>query len=134
MDEVWEEAWLALREALTRQSRCQEHPDHPCVRTLVQEVVNDIIRVGPDGIVVRSHRTSREDPIEASRFRVWWEQLQREGFASLIPGGDNNPHRWRSRVVGAIWARCLPRQIEWDEARPNEIRLIGHAALAAGHW
>src|SRR5687767_4531477 len=103
MCERWDEIWPRLRQALLEQPRCKEHPSCPCVRTLVEQVVNDIIRVASDGIVVRSHRTDREDFIEASRLQTWWEHLQRERCASLVPGGENNPHRWRSRVIGAIW-------------------------------
>src|SRR5947209_817160 len=109
MDESWAEVWLELREALLRQPPRDSHSGKPCVRTLGNHVANDIIRVGENGIVVRSERTNRNDFIEARRFRVWWDHLQESGSASLIPGGENNPHRWRSRLVGAIWARCLPQ-------------------------
>jgi hypothetical protein len=129
MDELWEEVWLELREALVRQPPRNANSRHPCVLTLGHEVANDIIRVGEDGIVVRSERTGRDDFIEARRIQVWWDHLQAEGSASLIPGGANNPHPWRSRLVGAIWARCLPHRVEWDRARPNELRLIGHEAI-----
>ena len=56
MAELWEEIWLELREALMNQPPCPNHPEYPCVRTLGQKVINDIVRVVIDGIVVRSHR------------------------------------------------------------------------------
>ena len=103
MNPSWEELWLELREALLRQPPRDASSETPCVLTLGHDVANDILRVGEDGIVVRSERTGRADFIEARRFRVWWDHLQVCGSASLMPGDANNPHRWRSRLVGAIW-------------------------------
>jgi hypothetical protein len=77
----------------------------------VQGNINDIIRKDDKGIVLRSHKSMREDYIEARRFQVWWNHLASEGSASLAPGDPNNPHRWRSRIVGAILGKCLPSRI-----------------------
>ncbi len=94
-----------------------QHPDYPHVRTVVQGVINDLLEIDEGGILVRSHRTNREDYIEAGRFRTWWEHLTIHGSASLHPGDPNNPHRWRSRVVGAMLLAGLPnrlRQVHGD--------------------
>jgi len=121
---MWEQVWQELRDALQLQPRCPDHPEFPCVRTLGQGVVNDIIRVEPVGVLARSHRTNRDDFIEVDRFRVWWDHLINVGTASLTPGGQNNPHLWRSRLIGAILARCLPARVRWDRERPAELRLV----------
>jgi hypothetical protein len=52
MHPTWEETWLELREQLERQPACPDHPEYPCVRTLDQEVINDIVRVTDDEVVV----------------------------------------------------------------------------------
>jgi hypothetical protein len=130
MDESWEVVWKELREALTKQPRCTEHPKYPSVRTLGQQVINDIIDVDASEVVVRSHKTMKEDHIEAERFRIWWEHLQHHGTASLVPDDKNNPHPWRSRVVGAFWVRCLPMRVHHKSSR--EIQLVGHAQAGAG--
>ena len=106
---MWEQVWRELRDVLLLQPGCPDHLEYPCVRTLVQGVVNDIIRVESEGVLVRSHRTNRDDFVEVNLFRVWWDHLQNVGTASLEPGNQNNPHRWRARLVGAILARCLRR-------------------------
>lgn len=107
----WPVVWQELQDNLAKQPRCPQHPDYPYVSTLVQQVTNDIVKVGTDGILVRSHRTSREDFIEVSRFEAWWNHLVTRGSASLYPGDQNNPHPWRSRLVGVIMAQCLPDKI-----------------------
>lgn len=70
MDELWEQVWGELRAGLGRQPLCAEHPEFPCVRTLGQGAVNDILRVDEDGVRVRSHRTGNEDVIPAAAFRT----------------------------------------------------------------
>ena len=115
----WPAVWQELRDNLAHQPPCPEHPEYPCVRTLAQGLINDIINVGENGIIVRSHRTLREDYIEASRFQTWWNHLVSKGSARLAPGAPNNPHRWRSRIVGAIMGTCLP----------NRIRVVGTGAI-----
>lgn len=136
MDKLWEKVWDELCDGLENQPFCPKHPEYQCVRTLVKHVINDIIRVGIDGVVVRSHEPDKgdikEDFIEAKRFRVWWDHLQRHGSASLIPGEANNPHPWRSRVVGAIFALCLPEWVRWDAANKNEIQLVDSAQRRSG--
>ena len=107
----WQTVWKELRDNLAKQPHCREHPDYPCVKTLAQEITNDMIEISEEGITVRSHRTYREDFIEARRFRIWWNHLISKGSASIKPGDANNPHPWRSRIVGAIFAHCLPDRI-----------------------
>ena len=116
MDDEWGQVWQQLRDALTQQPSCDEHPEYPCVLTLQEYVPNDIIDVNTDRIVVRSHewRTREHRFLTANLFRRLWDHLQRVGSASLRPGDPNNPHRESSSVVGAIWARCLPEIIFWD--------------------
>lgn len=108
---LWEQVWVELQDSLKRQPCCPDHPEYPCVRTLAQGVINDIIEVGEKGILVRSHRTDRDDFIDVECCHAWWDHLQSFGNASLEPGDSNNPHPWRSRLVGAIWAYCLPTRI-----------------------
>ena len=124
MSSNWQDAWTELRSNLGKQNPCPKHSEYPCVRTLAQGVINDILSVNQNGFVVRSHRTDREDYIEEHRFRVWWEHLSTVGSASLVPGSDNNPHRWRSRIVGAILATCLP----------DRIRIIDHNTIELTRW
>ena len=111
---MWEQIWLELRKELAKQPHCEEHPTLPCVRTLIQRVTNDIIEIAETRIRVRSHRTNRIDDLPAERFECWWDYLQKHGSASLKPGDPNNPHRWRSRVVGAILAACLPKRVRFN--------------------
>jgi hypothetical protein len=59
-------------------------------------------------VIERSHKTLNNDRIETARFKIWWDYLVAHGSASLNPGGSNNPHPWRARIVGAIMATCLP--------------------------
>jgi hypothetical protein len=108
---IWEPIWEELRGALAAQPPCPQHPEYPHVRTVVQGVINDLLSIDERGILVRSHRTDREDYIEASRFRTWWDHLVAHGSASLHPGEPNNPHRWRSRVVGAMLLAGLPNRL-----------------------
>jgi hypothetical protein len=125
------EWWEELQQALRNQPSRHGENGPPSVYTLGRQVPNDIIGITPAGIVVRSDRTDNPDPIGVEVFQAWWEHLQVHGRASVVPENPNCPHPYRSRVVGAIWAQCLPQRIEWDEAH-NEIRLIGHPAVA-GH-
>ena len=104
----WSIIWRKLRKCLLNQPKCPEHPQYPHVKTLVLKVINDIISVNENGVIVRSHRTYHEDFIEAERFEIWWKHLISKGSASLIPGDENNPHPWRSCIIGAIFATCLP--------------------------
>ena len=69
--------------------------------------------------------TNHDDFIEEERFRTWWEHLRREGTACLTPDRAGNPHPWRSRIVGAILARCLSNRIRWDRAGSGLLHLIG---------
>lgn len=117
----WLEIWRTLRENLKNQPTCPLHPNWPYVETLSQRVPNDLLAVEESGIRVRSHRTSNEDFIEENRFKVWWFHLLKNGSASLYPGASNNPHPWRSRLVGAIIATGLPQQIK--VASPDTIEL-----------
>lgn len=121
MDELWEQVWDELRGELTRQPRCAEHPEFPCVRTLAQGAVNDILDVNRDEIRVRSHRTNNEDLIPASSFRAWWLHLEQHATASLNPNDPNCPWSDRAVLVGAILARCLPHRVEHEG---NQIRLL----------
>ena len=124
MDEVWEQVWGELRGALSVQPRCPEHPQFPCIRTLGQGAVNDIVRVDQDGVRVRSHRTGNEDVIPMSSFRAWWGHLQQHGTAALDPNDPNCPRSDRAVLVGAILARCLPSRIEREG---GQIRLVAVA-------
>ncbi|MBI5316863.1 MAG: helix-turn-helix domain-containing protein [Nitrospirae bacterium] len=108
----WSTVWPKFLQNLLNQPRCPRHPDCPHVKSMVQGVINDVLSVGADGIRVRSHRTNNVDEIPEERFKVWWKHLSRNGSASLVPGGPNNPHPWRSRIVGAILATALPDEIE----------------------
>jgi hypothetical protein len=107
----WSVIWQELCDNLTQQPRCLEHPSYPCFRTLAQGVINDIIKIDEHGLWVRSHRTLHEDYIEEKRLETWWTHLAAHKTASLSPGDPNNPHPWRSRLVGAILATGLPHRI-----------------------
>jgi hypothetical protein len=86
--------------------------------------INDVIDVSREGITVRSHRTKRDDFIGVSIFETWWEHLIEKGSASLRPGHSNNPHRYRSRIVGAIMAAGLSGQIGQDKHDDSVVRLV----------
>jgi len=118
----WQAVWQELRDNLAKQPPCPHHAEYPHVSTLSQRVGNDIVEVGGKGILVRSHRTHREDFIEMSRFESWWNHLVVRKSASLYPGHPNNPHPWRSRIVGAIMATCLPERIR--VVNSNTIQLV----------
>lgn len=118
----WPTIWKELRTNLLDRPPCPRHQKYPHVRSLAQGVINDIISVDEDGILVRSHRTSNDDYIEENRFRVWWDHLIANESASLYPGNQNNPHPWRSRIVGAILAEGLPDRIRVDNNNTIELR------------
>jgi hypothetical protein len=120
---TWETIWNELRGALAAQSPCPQHPKYPQVRTVVQGVINDLLSIDEQGILVRSHRTQHEDFIEARRFAVWWDHLTAHGSASLHPGDPNNPHRWRSRIVGAMLLTGLPNRLRLVHG--DTIELLG---------
>jgi 5-methylcytosine-specific restriction endonuclease McrA len=122
MDELWEQVWAELRGGLSRQPRCAEHPDFPCVRTLSRGAINDIISVDRDGVRVRSHQTSNEDIIPATSFRAWWVHLQQHGNAALDPNDPNCPRSDRAVLVGAIYTCCLPNRI--GRLGPNRISML----------
>lgn len=117
----WAEIWPQICQNLINLPKCPRHPEHPHVQSMVQGVINDILAVDHTGINLRSHRTNNVDPIPAMRFKTWWEHLINHGSASLVPGGENNPHPWRSRIVGAIIAAALPKYIDIES--PNSIVL-----------
>ena len=108
----WPQVYPKMRQNLLALPRCTRHPDYAHVKSLAQSVVNDIISVDDRGIVLRSHRTNVIDQIPVERLEKWWEHLLANGSASLVPGGDNNPDPWRSRIVGAIMATALPDEID----------------------
>lgn len=118
----WLEVWRTLRKNLLNCPRCPKHPDYPQVKTLSQGVINDLIAVEENGIRIRSHRTSNEDYIEENRFKVWWDHLVKNGSASLSTEHKNNPHPWRSRVVGAIFVTGLPDRIQIRKSSVIELR------------
>jgi hypothetical protein len=89
---AWPTVWRELRERLAEQPHCPLHPEHPCVRTLAQGIINDLLDIDEGGLRVRSHRTDHEDIIDAHRFETWWCHLVAHGSASLHPGDSNNPH------------------------------------------
>ena len=111
MDDQWTRVWSDLRANLAARPRCPQHPGLPCVSTLANRVINDILDITDEGITVRSHRTRRSDVIPASVFRRWWRHLETGSPASLRPGAPDNPDADRSRVVGAILVTCLPRLV-----------------------
>jgi hypothetical protein len=112
---TWDAFWQELCNQLTMQPACPQHPAYPHVRTIRQGVINDLIDISERGILVRSHRTVREDLIEPRRFEIWWNHLVTYGSASLHPGDPHNPHPWRSSVTGvsvvsaSAGAICLAR-------------------------
>ena len=109
----WSEVWQELQQVLKNQPRCPKHPQYPCVKTLSEKVVNDIIEVSDQGIKVRSHRTNTEDTLAASQFETWWHYLVSNKSASLKP--ESAPHADRSRLVGAILVTCLPNRIRTSD-------------------
>ncbi|MBS0266899.1 MAG: HNH endonuclease [Planctomycetes bacterium] len=123
MDELWDQVWAELRCELSHQPRCIEHPEFPCIGTLGQGAVNDILQVDQDGIRVRSHRTNNEDVITPSSFRAWWVHLQKFGTATLDPNDPNCPRSDRAVLVGAIFAVCLRNRIE-HEGRHIRLRAV----------
>jgi hypothetical protein len=122
----FEEFYEKLQTGLRNQPKCPDHPEYPCVRTLIQEVPNDIIKIESEGITVRSYRTENNDIISKEVFRDWYTWLFEERrTASLNPDDNqNNPNRDRSRIVGAIIAKCFPDIIKKEDGG-RAIRLDG---------
>ncbi len=79
---------------------------------MAQGVINDLVAIKESGIRVRSHKTFHEDMIEARRLKIWWERLVAHGSASLHAGDPNNPHPWRSSIVGALLLAGLPDRLQ----------------------
>jgi hypothetical protein len=111
MATLWDQVWGELRDSLVKQPRCPQHPKFPCVHTWGHDVINDIIEVEEDRIVVRSHRTMKDDPIGVGAFRSWWNHLQEKRSATLDPGGPNTPGTNRPVLIGAIFACCLSARV-----------------------
>jgi len=108
----WLSVWRDLQSNLARQPSCPDHPEYPHVRTLARGSINDIIRVGEDGVTVRSHQTFRERFVPTKQFEAWWNHLTVQGSASLTSRSPNIPRTGHARVVGAIMAACLPERIK----------------------
>jgi hypothetical protein len=119
---TFEDAWRRLQRALKRCPRCPEHRKYPCVSTLAQGAVNDIIDVSSEGVEARAHSTDRKRLIRASTFKRWYNHLCEQGSASLVPGHRNNPAGEHSCLVGAIIAACFPGKI--TVVNNNTIRLV----------
>lgn len=119
----WPTIWNKFLGNLANERRCPRHPEFPHVKSMVQGVINDVMKIDITGILVRSHRTNNADFIPQGRFKAWWEHLVQHGSASLVPGGVNNPDPWRSRIVGAIMSTALPEEIEAENS--NTIVLKG---------
>lgn len=111
MNSNWSEVWADLTANLRSQPRCPQHQECVHVRTLSKRVINDVLEIGHDGIMVRSHETNRADFIAAAQFERWWKYLVLHKRASLNPDRRNNPDPDRSRLVGAIIATCLPNRV-----------------------
>jgi len=119
----WKTVWQELRTNLSRQPKCPIHPEYPHVKTLsTMAVINDMVEIEEKGISVRSHRTNHIDFIDIRRFRTWWDHLVAIGSASLDTSNPNNPDPYRSRIVGAILAACLPDKIK--AVSSNRIEMI----------
>jgi hypothetical protein len=123
--ETWDQIWAELCTALEQQPRCKDHPDLPCVRTLVRQQVNDILRVDSSGVRVRSHGTGNEDVISAAALKAWWIHLEEHGTAALSTKDPNCPRTDRAVLTGAILARCLPDRIT-VENRQLRLRPLIH--------
>lgn len=123
----WPVIWAKFQDNLRNEPKCRRHPDYPHVKSMVQGVINDILQIETNSITIRSHRTNNVDLIPEDRFKTWWDHLQVHGSASLIPGDKNNPHPWRSRIVGAILASALANEIEVEDS--NSISLKDVAQL-----
>jgi hypothetical protein len=125
MDNVieWQSIWKEMQNNLINQPRCPDHPEYPHVRSLAQGVINDILEVDEKGVRIRSHLSDNEDFIDAERFEIWWNHLLDYKSASLVPGAPNNPHLWRSRIVGAIIATCLPDKIKIVDPKTIELNV-----------
>jgi len=117
----WHTVWQELRDNLTRQPVCPEHPEYCHVKTMSRGVVNDILEVSDNGIRVRSHRTDRVDFIQACHFQTWWEHIAANGSASLHPGSGNTPPARRARIVSAIMVTCLPNRIRKVNANVQKL-------------
>jgi len=118
----WPAVWQELRDNLTRQPACPEHPEYCHVKTMSRGVINDVLEVSDDGVRVRSHRTGHVDFIQAFHFRTWWDHLAANGSASLYPGSGNTPPARRARIVSAIMVACLPDRIRKVNANVQRLR------------
>lgn len=136
MPGLWEQVWRELRDNLERQPHCREHPEYPCVRTLNQGVINDILRLDDKGVQVRSHRTKNPRVISVGSFRAWWEHLEKNGTIEESPTGHG-------RVIGTILARCLPNRIAHDGGKKfrlltadesDELTIVALQLEAAGFF
>jgi hypothetical protein len=123
MELNWSEIWLLLLKNLDNQPKCPDHPNHPMVKTLSLGVINDIVHSDQERIILRSHRTGKEDPLKASHFKIWWNFLTEHGKASMKPGDPNNPSAYRSCIIGSIFVKCLPELIEQTSSDKSIIQL-----------
>ena len=111
----WLQVWKELTDNLSRQPRCPAHPQYPCIATLAQKSINDILVVHLRGIKVRSHRSGKEDFVDIDVFKTWWDHLLEFGSASVNTNDPNTPKTKRSSLIAAIFATCLPDLIEVRE-------------------
>ena len=114
MDEDWDTVWKELRENLQNEEECEHHPGCPMVESLFIKTPNDIIRITEDEIVVRSHSAMREDTITKRQFKRWWDYLNENGGASINSSSIRYPGGSRSKLIGAILAKCLPDYIIYE--------------------
>jgi hypothetical protein len=115
MPAQWDQIWVEIQDGLRRQPRCPEHPEYHCLRTIGQEILNDIISVSDAGVTVRSHRTFRERQIPAGDLQNWWNRLLKDGalYGSVTGHGS---------IIRTILVECLPERI--DHAGGKHLRLV----------
>src|SRR5262249_14422178 len=112
MDDSFDDVWRIIRERLDHQPFCQQHPEHRCIATLVEDgYISDILSVDERVIVLQSHHPKANGPrrITVDCFKKWWDHLLKHKTASVAPGmpGEpnrrhpNNPARQNSCIVGA---------------------------------
>lgn len=124
MNKSWEQSWGELRRAVESFPLCPDHPEYPCVATMIKGAMNDIIEVKETEIVVRSHETNHDDRISKSVFHKWFEHLWKHKSASSAEGTPSCPERYRSRVVAAIYLNAFPDVIRQSTDKPNMIELL----------